>query len=614
MRLGSLICLLPVATRAVVAMDMDSDMDMMDEGYSEASTTIGATRMPSTPSAVPYEPKHVHGLPILSRPNLTPSERLYWTNYNTTTYFATDFGNRAAFKYHVVSMALVVVILYPISLALNSVGSNWYLPVLTLNLGFVLSSLLTLSIFGATFPEDWYPHNAYSKVSWIFLVLIILHYVSALVSKASKWIADFSPLSSEFFPLHDYRSSLDDERAGNFTPATGNEDSASDSPSHSLTGNHASQKLSYELDREQLFDPDNMSLRFKSKSSQKRDSYLQKVFGNPLIQNIASRFGNLFSIIFNMLNYPLFVFMLVDVGIGVAVGNLLGKGSRIFNLLAHWIKGGVFFLLGILSLSRYCGFGKKHGWAWNKILITNSDLKSNYKGGLSRIFLPRGTITMEFMESFLIFFYGTTNVFLEHLAGAGGEWTAKDLQHVSIAFMYIGSGLCGLLAEMKLNDWRFSHACQHSENMSSNEIYAGSPGYSPNPFPAFTIFWTGILMSQHAQASQTSTSIHVQWGSLLSYGSFFRLLTFALLFVVPNKNFKPSKPFTELITSFCLLCGGLVFMESTDQVIEAMDYRGFTPMFSFNISVGFITLLMAWEMSLFLWKYWLEDRYVKSTQ
>lgn len=301
------------------------------------------------------------------------------------------------------------------------------------------------------------------------------------------------------------------------------------------------------------------------------------------------------------------MYMFVDVAIGIAVGNLLGKGIRIFNLLAHWIKGGVFVCLGLLTLARYCGFGRKNGWAWNKVIITKEELNNQRPTFIQRL-SPRGMITMEGLESFLIFFYGSTNVFLEHLAGAGGAWTAKDLQHVSIAFMYIGSGLCGLISEIKLNLWKFNHAMQHSDELSAEDVYAGTPGYSPNPFPTFTIFWTGILMSQHAQASETSTTIHVQWGYLLSYGSFFRLLTFVLLFLVPNKNFEPSKPFTELISAFCLLCGGLIFMESTDQVIEAMEYRGFTPMFSFNISVGVIALLMAWEMALFLWKNWLQDR------
>lgn len=615
--------MLPAATMAV-AMDMDTDMGMdmdMDTDMTDSSPSSSVSLTSDSESylsssgalvPVPYEPKHLHGLPILQRPGLTPAEKLYWSNYNTTTYFTTDLGDRTAFRYHVVTLGIVAVFLYPICLALNSIGSQWYLPVLTMNLCLTLSSLLALSIFGSTFPEDWYPKNAYRRVSWVFFVLIIVHYVSALIAKASKWIVDTGTFKQEFFPLQEYHSSIGDEEVGSSTPGTVNEDSMSDSPSHSLTRNNNIPKVSYELDDEQLLNPSGFSLRFKSKSAQARDSYLQKVFSNRMVQELVSKFGTLASVIFHMLNYPLFIFMFADVAIGIAVGNLLAKGPRIFNLLAHWIKGGVFVMLGLVSLARYCGFGRKKGWAWNKILITQDDLNDSRRNWISRLFIPRGTLSMEFVESFLIFFYGSTNVFLEHLAGAGGAWTAKDLQHVSIAFMYIGSGLCGILTEIKLNDWRYNHALQHSEDINPDEIYAGSPGYSPNPFPTFTIFWTGILMSQHAQASLTSTTIHIQWGYLLSYGSFFRLMTFALLFLVPNKNFEPSKPFTELITSFCLLCGGLIFMESTDQVIEAMDYRGFTPMFSFNISVGFITILMAWEMSLFLWKNWLESRQTKS--
>lgn len=45
------------------------------------------------------------------------------------------------------------------------------------------------------------------------------------------------------------------------------------------------------------------------------------------------------------------------------------------------------------------------------------------------------------MESFLIFFYGSTNIFLEHLGGWGGEWSAQDLEHMSITVLFIGGGL-----------------------------------------------------------------------------------------------------------------------------------------------------------------------------
>ncbi len=64
----------------------------------------------------------------------------------------------------------------------------------------------------------------------------------------------------------------------------------------------------------------------------------------------------------------------------------------------------------------------EYGWAWNV--------------------RPSNTIpSAEFVESFVIFIYGSTNVFLEHLAAWGATWTAQDLEHVSISVMFFGGGL-----------------------------------------------------------------------------------------------------------------------------------------------------------------------------
>lgn len=49
--------------------------------------------------------------------------------------------------------------------------------------------------------------------------------------------------------------------------------------------------------------------------------------------------------------------------------------------------------------------------------------------------------TAEFVESFLIFFYGATNIFLEHLGNRGGVWSSEDLEHISITVLFIGGGL-----------------------------------------------------------------------------------------------------------------------------------------------------------------------------
>lgn len=108
------------------------------------------------------------------------------------------------------------------------------------------------------------------------------------------------------------------------------------------------------------------------------------------------------------------------------------RGSHIFNGIAHFIKGGIFFWYGLLTLGRWAGCFADMGWAWN---ITPAQ---------SRIKLFRSSLpcpSAEFVESFVIFLYGCSNVFLEHLAGWGEAWTAQDLEHVSIAVMFFGGGL-----------------------------------------------------------------------------------------------------------------------------------------------------------------------------
>lgn len=562
MKLSHIYLLAGLALANSMEMEMDMDMDPDNEPIDTTPTTSTKTNI--TP--VPYVAGHLHGVPILERPGLSPEERLYWQNYSTETFFTTAKGNRFALRYHIVTMCIVMFVTYPITLILNSVGSGWYLPWLAVNLGLTVSSLVLAGVFSATFPEQWYQGNIYEATSIVLFVLIIVHFVVAVLSRLASSIVtldtrSYEPLGNDTIPLETYTS----ENTPSSTP-----DGA----------------------------PEQDSLRIKVSPQTK---FLNsKLFRASWVQGIASTFGGLCWVIFHFLNYPLMLYILFNNCVGLAVGNLFGKGPRVFNLLAHWIKGAVFVILGVVSLARYCGIGQNKGWAWNRITYSNSErLHSRWLK-----YMPRGTITVEFIESFLIFFYGSTNVFLEHLAGAGGAWTAKDLQHVSIAFLYIGTGLCGLLSEIKLNNWRYHHTLEVG-GFTTDEIFAASPGYSPNPFPTLTIFWTGILMSQHAQASHTSTQVHMQWGYLLSYGSFFRIFTFLILYFKPLRDGFPSKPITEVITSLCLLSGGLIFMESTDQVIEAMDYRGYTPMFTFNVSIGFVALFMAWIMILCMWKQWL---------
>jgi hypothetical protein len=86
----------------------------------------------------------------------------------------------------------------------------------------------------------------------------------------------------------------------------------------------------------------------------------------------------------------------------------------------------VFFWLGLLTLGRWAGSFADLGWAWN---VRPRKAKQSW------------TPSAEFIESFLICFYGTTNIFLEHLGGASGEWSAQDFEHISITVLFIGGGL-----------------------------------------------------------------------------------------------------------------------------------------------------------------------------
>jgi hypothetical protein len=96
------------------------------------------------------------------------------------------------------------------------------------------------------------------------------------------------------------------------------------------------------------------------------------------------------------------------------------------------------------------------GWAWNVKPSRNE--VAQWK---SRI--P----SAEFTESFVIWLYGASNVFLEHLAAWGHEWTAQDFEHVSIAIMFFGGGLVSSFLPHSAGDHHtntssFSAACSLS--------------------------------------------------------------------------------------------------------------------------------------------------------
>ena len=108
-----------------------------------------------------------------------------------------------------------------------------------------------------------------------------------------------------------------------------------------------------------------------------------------------------------------------------------------------------------------------------------------------------------------------------------------------------------------------SHETAHADVEKAGKQEApDSYGVSLNPIPALVIILLGIMMSSHHQSSMVSTMVHKQWGNLLTGAGLARGFTYVLLYLKPPRSVLPSRPPTELLASFGLIAGGIVFMAS----------------------------------------------------
>ena len=241
----------------------------------------------------------------------------------------------------------------------------------------------------------------------------------------------------------------------------------------------------------------------------------------------------------------------------------------------------------------------EYGWAWN-------------------IRPPVGVVTprkaripsAEFVESFVIFFYGSTNVFLEHLAAWGKAWSPMDLEHLSITIMFFGGGLCGMLVESTrvrdlLNAVMLTSPAARGPQLVKDKFTPPKTYPFPmNPFPALIILLLGLEMSSHHQHSVVSTTIHKQWGTLFIGFALARGLTYILTYISPPTSYLPSRPPSEIISAFCLISGGIIFMASNRDTVNALEYYDIHAMFPFTVTMGLTAFLMAWAITVLAVKGW----------
>jgi hypothetical protein len=146
----------------------------------------------------------------------------------------------------------------------------------------------------------------------------------------------------------------------------------------------------------------------------------------------------------------------------------------------------------------------------------------------------------------------------------------------------------------------YEEAGEESARLRHPESYE----FSINPIPALIILLLGIMMSSHQQTTMIASMVHKQWGNLLTAASLARALTYVVLYLKPPKSIFPSRPPTELLASFGLIAGGIIFMASSSDTVDGMIHYELDAMFMYTVTMGLVGLLMAWEIFVLALKGW----------
>lgn len=113
-------------------------------------------------------------------------------------------------------------------------------------------------------------------------------------------------------------------------------------------------------------------------------------------------------------------------------------------------------------------------------------------------------------------------------------------------------------------------------------------------------------MAAHHQTYLFQVEIHALWGILLAGGSVARWLTYFFLWLrPPTDSTLPSRPPTEIITSFGWAAGGIVFMLSNEEIAFAAMRAHFDDKMAFlNFTIALTALIFCWTVVVMAVKGW----------
>ncbi|RAH74778.1 Ytp1 family protein [Aspergillus aculeatinus CBS 121060] len=566
----------------------------------------------SVANAIPHgddEGMHMDSGMDMSSHDSQPKENTESTDDSPMSYFA--YGKHSgAIMAHIGLMVAAWCFILPIAVMLSVGRSRFALPSQFLFLVLNAVGMLVGIIYNSQTP-DLYENNAHHKIGWIATWVISAQVIMSLIfayagrgetEDSSYERAAFLPVSTDEMadshdtfptgPRHSYRWSRD---SGQGTERNSSSIHCPESPSCASASDEYD---GFEKPEDPV--PDNPPQSHRPM----RIPIIDRFLASRVPGMVSNRVLRVLSVIYKIIDRIILPFGFVALVTGFVTYGGIMRGKEVFNGLAHFIKGGIFVWYGLLTLGRMLGCWADLGWAWN--VKPSSAIVGKWKAKV-----PTG----EFTESFVIFLYGASNMFLEHLTGWGGKWTATDFEHVSISIMFFGGGLCGMLFESKrVKSWLNSTVLQYPSHMNAHASsdtawqLPDTQGVSLNPMPALIILLLGMMMGSHHQDSMVSTMVHKQWGNLLVGFALARGVTYLLMYLKPPTSYLPARPPTEIVASFCLISGGLVFMLSTRSVIQAMEYYDLDAMFVFTVTMGLTAFVMAFEILSIALKAWAVKR------
>ncbi|KAI0424885.1 hypothetical protein F5Y09DRAFT_347256 [Xylaria sp. FL1042] len=527
------------------------------------------------------------------------------------TYFAHPEHVTAIYA-HIGIMVIGWVFVLPSAVMLSIARSRYTLAAQFLFLLTNAIGVLVGIIYNANTP-DLYPNNAHHKLGWLVTWVVGAQVLVGLVARVAGMMSkpshlghgkeeeqSFIPVSTEAMAEHHrmnhgmlsspYRQSND---SGQGTER--NTESLRSGSVSTMVGHESP----IEPERRRHYEDDDEEEDVVFKPAEMHSSSASQSFITKIASKISDKAWKVIMLGYALVDRTILILGYITLCTGLITYARFFEGHEIFSGLAHWIKGGIFFWYGILTLGRWSGSFGDLGWAWN-VRPKQS--------------LQKWRPSAEFVEGALIFTYGATNIFLEHLGSSDSKFSSQDLEHVSITVLFIGGGLLAMLIESTrirdlLNTTTMEASLSHPSHAYNDEERAalGSPRqyeFAINPIPALVILLLGIMMSSHTQQSMISSMVHKQWGNLLTGASFARGFTYVLLYLKPPRSVLPSRPPTELLTAFGLISGGTIFMASSGDTVKGMIHYDLDAMFFYTVTMGLVGVLMAWVILLLAFKGW----------